>query len=85
MKDPIVEEIRRIRDEHSKLFNYDLDAICEDYKTRQNKTTKRLVRLKPKLLSQRQPLQIRGNSFSPTPPCNTIEGNFQGRRSCRDD
>ncbi len=49
MKDPLIEEVRRIRDEHSKLFNYDLDAICEDYKYRQNKIRNRLVRLKPKL------------------------------------
>ena len=29
--DPIVAEIRKIRDEHAKKFNYDLDAIFEDY------------------------------------------------------
>ena len=33
--DPIVEEIRRIRDEHAKKFNYDLHAICEDFRKRQ--------------------------------------------------
>ena len=50
MKDPIVEEIRRIRNEHSKSFDYDLDAICEEYKSRQKKLGNRLVRLKPKLI-----------------------------------
>lgn len=30
--DPIVEETRRIRDEHAKKFNYDLRAIFEDIK-----------------------------------------------------
>lgn len=54
MKDPIIEEIRRIRDEHSKKFNYDLDAICEDYKIRQSKLKNRLVRLKPKLIKTNQ-------------------------------
>ena len=34
-QDPIVEEIRRIRDEHAKKFNYDLHAICEDFRKRQ--------------------------------------------------
>jgi hypothetical protein len=48
MKDPIVEEVRRFRDEHSKRFNYDLDAICEDYKAHQVQVGSRLVRLKPK-------------------------------------
>ena len=32
--DPIVAEVRRFREEHSKMFNYDLDAICEDYKSK---------------------------------------------------
>lgn len=31
MKNPIIEEVRRVRDEHSKRFDYDLDAICNDY------------------------------------------------------
>ena len=48
MKDPIVEEVRRFREEHSKRFNYDLDAICEDYKAHQVQVGSRLVRLKPK-------------------------------------
>jgi len=30
--DPIVEETRRIRDEHAKKFDYDLRAIFEDIK-----------------------------------------------------
>lgn len=30
MTDPIVEEVRKFRNEHAKKFNYDLDAICED-------------------------------------------------------
>ena len=43
MKDVIVEEIRRFRDEHAKKFNYDLDAICEDYKSHQLKCGHPLV------------------------------------------
>lgn len=30
--DPIVEETRRLREEHAKRFNYDLRAIFEDLK-----------------------------------------------------
>ena len=30
MQDPIVEEVRRIRDEHAAMFNYDLEAIVAD-------------------------------------------------------
>ncbi|MEH2086372.1 hypothetical protein [Nostoc sp.] len=29
-KDEILEEIYRIREEHAKAFNYDLQAICDD-------------------------------------------------------
>lgn len=31
MEDPIVEEVRRIRDAHAAQFNYDIDAIVADY------------------------------------------------------
>ena len=31
-EDPIVAEIRKIRDEHAAKFNYDIHAICEDYR-----------------------------------------------------
>ena len=34
-KDPIVEEVRQIRDAHAAKFNYDLKAICKDYKTKE--------------------------------------------------
>jgi hypothetical protein len=53
MKDPIVEEIRSFRDAHSKKFNYDLDAICEDLKTHQKNAGFPLVKLKPKQLSRK--------------------------------
>jgi len=32
MNDPIVDEVRRYRDEHAKKFNYDLNAICADFR-----------------------------------------------------
>jgi hypothetical protein len=32
MKDYIVEEVRRIREEHAAQFNYDIDAIFADLK-----------------------------------------------------
>ena len=35
MIDPIVEEVRKYRNEHAKKFNYDLDAICADLMQRQ--------------------------------------------------
>ena len=34
-KDPIVEEIRDIREAHAAKFNYDLKAICADLKKKE--------------------------------------------------
>ena len=62
MKDPIIEEVRRIRDAHSKSFNYDIDAICESYKSSQKKIKNRLVRLKPKLIAANAALHTDGDS-----------------------
>lgn len=31
MKDPIIAEIRKIRDTHAAKFNYDFDAIAQDW------------------------------------------------------
>jgi len=53
MKDPIVEEVRQFRNEHSRQFDYDLDAICEDYKAHQVQAGCRLVRLKPKATAKK--------------------------------
>ena len=37
-EDPIVAEVRRVRDELARRFNYDVHAICEDLRKRQGKT-----------------------------------------------
>lgn len=43
MNDPIVEEVRKYRDEHAKCFNYDLDAICADLIQHQSSHPHRLI------------------------------------------
>jgi hypothetical protein len=48
MNDPIVEEIRRIRDEHAKKFGYDMAAICADIRRHQASSGHPVVRLTPK-------------------------------------
>ena len=35
MNDPIVDEVRRVRDAHAARFNYDLEAIFQDIKERE--------------------------------------------------
>ena len=37
MNDPIVDEVRRVRDAHAARFHYDLDAIFQDIKKREKK------------------------------------------------
>lgn len=38
MNDPIVAEVRKVRDAHSARFNHDLDAIFWDIKEREKKS-----------------------------------------------
>jgi hypothetical protein len=47
-KDPIVEELRKARDEYAKKFNYDLDAICQDLQKKQEQPGKKVVSFPPK-------------------------------------
>ena len=37
MNDPIVDKVRKVRDEHAYRFNYDLDAIFRNIKEREKK------------------------------------------------
>lgn len=36
-QDPIVEEVRRIRDQYAKRFKYDLHDICNDLRCKQKR------------------------------------------------
>ena len=41
LHDPIVEEVRKARDEYGKRFNHDLDAICRDLQMKQQARDKK--------------------------------------------
>lgn len=43
MNAPIVDEVRRIRDEHAAKFNYDLEAIFQDIKEQERKSGRTYV------------------------------------------
>ena len=47
-QDPIVEEVHRIRDEHARKFNYDLHAICEDFREQQLLSGRKVVSRQPR-------------------------------------
>lgn len=50
IKDPVVEEVRQLRDEYAKQFNYDLEAIYRDLKAQEKKSGRKYVSLPPKRL-----------------------------------
>ena len=48
MEDPIVEEIRKLREEHAARFNYDVDAIFDNLKKLEQERGITVVSLEPK-------------------------------------
>jgi hypothetical protein len=48
-KDPIVEEIRRLREQYASQFNYDIDSLFRDIQKRQDKAGKKLVSFAPRI------------------------------------
>ena len=54
MKDPIVDEVRRAREAHAKQFNYDLDAICEDLRKREQASDEPTVSLPAKRITKKK-------------------------------
>ena len=50
MKDPIVEEVRKYRMEHTQRFGGDLHRICEDLREEEKKYPERLVHFGPRKL-----------------------------------
>lgn len=49
--DPIVEEVRAIRDAYAKQFNYDLAAIYRDLKEQEARSGREVVSLPPKRIA----------------------------------
>jgi len=52
MKDPIVEEVRKYRMEHTQKFQGDLSAICADLRHVQIASGHKIVRLAPRKLER---------------------------------
>lgn len=60
-KDEILEEIYRIREEHAKSFDYDLQAICNDLRKKQSTSGRQIISIP--LKPRRQP---HSKSLQPT-------------------
>jgi len=52
VKDPIVEEVRKARQDHAREFNHDLSAICKDLKRIEREWGHKVVSLPPRLLTK---------------------------------
>ena len=48
--DPIIDELRAVRDEHAARFNYDVEAIFRDIQALQEASGREYVRLPPRLV-----------------------------------
>lgn len=51
-QDPIVEEVRKARDEHAARFDYDLARIFADLKQQERESQREYVTLAPKRLPE---------------------------------
>jgi hypothetical protein len=60
MNDPIVDEVRRVRDAHAAMFNYDLDAIFQDIKEQEKKSGLKFVSYPPRRTEPNKPLPPTG-------------------------
>jgi len=47
-EDPIVNEVRRVREEHAARFAYDLDRICAELKEQENESGRKYVSYSPR-------------------------------------
>jgi hypothetical protein len=57
MIDPIVEEVRRYRMEHTQKFGGDLNRIWEDLRSIQRESGCQVVRRPPKLIAPRREIK----------------------------
>ena len=60
--DPIVAEVRRVREAHAARFNYDLRAIYEDIKKQEQACEQELHRLPPKRVKTRAESELGGRA-----------------------
>ena len=73
MNDPIVDEVRRIRDAHAAMFHCDLDAIFQDIKGQEKKSGLKFVSYPPRRTEPSQPPQPAGAAVSVSRPPTVAE------------
>jgi len=73
MNDPIVDEVRRVRDAHAARFNYDLDAIFQDIKEREKKSGLKFVQGVARQPMPNQALRPAGAAMPVSPESKSLE------------
>ena len=68
MKDPIVEEVRKYREQHAAKFNYDLDAIVRDIQKRERASKARFVDFSSEKLEAPRKRRTKRKRKSPAVP-----------------
>ena len=53
--DEIIDEVRRVRDEHAEKFNYDIAPICADMRQQQAASKRRIVAVTEKEVKAEKP------------------------------
>ena len=64
MNDPIIDEIRKVREAHASQFNFDLDAIFRDIKEREKQGRRKFVSFPPRNAEPNQVLPTTGDGIS---------------------
>jgi hypothetical protein len=64
MNDPIVDEVRCVRDAHATMFNYDLDAIFKDIKEQEKNSGLTFVSYPPRRTETNESLEPTGAAIS---------------------
>ena len=73
MNDPIVDEVRRVRDAHAAMFNYDLDAIFQDIKEQEKNSGLKFISYPPRRTEPNEPPQPSGAAISASQDSKSLE------------
>jgi hypothetical protein len=71
--DPIVEEVRRIRDAHAAKFNYDPDAIFRDIKEKEKRSGRKYVSFADETVAPNPALQPTGAAIAVSQDSKALE------------
>lgn len=73
MNDPIVDEVRRVRDAHAAMFNFDLDAIFRDIKEQEKMSGLKFVSYPSRSAEPGKALQPTGAAIPVSPASESLE------------